>query len=427
MGVNGCHLFLPAIFSCSLKNTAKTLSMARQHAGSKPRCCLWTPFVYNLSRPVRFLPFRMGTPISVKPLRVLITNILLHSRSGTEMYVRDLAMGLLSRGHFPVLFSPRLGPLADELRDASVPVVDQLERIAEPPDAIHGHHGMETMMALLHFAQAPGIFVCHDAAAWHDAAPRFPRLYQYVAVDLACRERLISQHGVAPDLVHLIQNAVDLNRFLPRAPLPAKPERALLISNYVNPSQADSIRMACKRAGIQLDVAGQRLGGTHQQPEQSLRESDIVFAKGRCAWEALATGAAVIVCDAAGVGPMVTRAEVERLRQWNFGRRLLRQPITEEIIAAEIGRYNADDAALVTRYIRSIAGTEMQLDQLLDLYRTVIQQQSELGVQDRDDELKAAAQFLRSCAITQEALLRANQQASPRFPKRRKRHWWSRR
>ena len=32
-------------------------------------------------------------------LRVLITNIILASRTGTELYVRDLAVELLRRGH----------------------------------------------------------------------------------------------------------------------------------------------------------------------------------------------------------------------------------------------------------------------------------------------------------------------------------------
>ncbi len=356
-------------------------------------------------------------------LRVLITNILLDSRSGTEMYVRDLAMGLVARGHFPVVFSPRLGPLADELRAASVPVVDQLEKITEPPDVIHGHHSMETMMALLYFPRAPGIWVCHDATAWHDTPPSYPRLHQYVAVDLACRERLVSQHGIAPDLVRLIQNAVDLDRFPLRAPLPAQPSRALLISNYVNCKQAATIRQACKRSGIQLDVAGLHLGGVSQQPEQLLGIYDLVFAKGRCAWEALASGTAVIVCDASGVGTMVTRTEVERLRQWNFGRRLLQRPITHETITEEIKRYDAGDAVQVAHYIRSIAGTDLQLDQLLSLYHEVMEQQNRQGGADCQNELKAAAHFLHWCALSRDINPDAKRPGQTGTQKRHRRSW----
>jgi len=340
------------------------------------------------------------------------------------MYVRDLAIGLVARGHLPVLFSPRLGPLADELRAASIPVVDQLDRIAEPPDIIHGHHSMETMTALLQFTQSPGIFVCHDAAAWHDTPPTFPRLHQYVAVDLACRERLVSQHKISPEMVHLIQNAVDLERFLPRDPLPTVPKRALLISNYVRDKQAEPIRSACRKSGIQLDVAGRHLGGVHQQPEQLLRQYDLVFAKGRCAWEALACGTAVIVCDAGGMGSLVTRADVDRLRQWNFGRRLLQRPITKESVAEEIQHYNADDAMQVAQFIRSIAGTDRQLDQLLALYRSVVEQQNQRAGDDGDEELTAAARFLHWCALERGLQPESNQPNTP-AAKRRKRRWWS--
>ncbi len=361
-------------------------------------------------------------PQCVRAVRVLITNIVMQSQSGTEMYVRDLAAGLLQRGHFPVVFSPHLGLAAESLRALSVPVVDRLELVAEPPDVIHGHHSMETVMAVLHFAHAPAIFVCHDAAAWHDTPPRLPRVYEYVAVDLACRERLVSQHGVAPDRVHLIQNAVDLDRFPSRGPLPEHPQRALLISNYVNAAQADEVRRACSAAHIQLDTVGQRLGGARQSPERLLGQYDLVFAKGRCAWEALAVGTAVVVCDAQGVGPLVTRREVEQLRKWNFGRRLLQQPLRADVIAAELARYDADDARQVSQHMRSVAGTERQLDRLLELYAAVIAVHARSGEIDRAEELRCAAQFVYWCAQCR-GIQRDAAPPAATAPPRRKR-WW---
>ena len=41
----------------------------------------------------------------------------------------------------------------------------------------------------------------------------------------------------------------------------------------------------------------------------------------------MAVGNAVVVCDAAGSGPMVTAAQLEQLAGCNFGRRLLRGPL----------------------------------------------------------------------------------------------------
>jgi hypothetical protein len=66
-----------------------------------------------------------------------------------------------------------------------------------------------------------------------------------------------------------------------------------------------------------------RPGRVASRPEHLLLEYDVVFAKGRCALEAMATGAAVIVADEAGLAGPVTTENVERLRRLNFGRRAM--------------------------------------------------------------------------------------------------------
>ena len=48
----------------------------------------------------------------MRSLRILITNIYLDSRSGTEVYIRDLALDLLRRNHRPVVFAPVQGDFA---------------------------------------------------------------------------------------------------------------------------------------------------------------------------------------------------------------------------------------------------------------------------------------------------------------------------
>jgi hypothetical protein len=98
----------------------------------------------------------------------------------------------------------------------------------------------------------------------------------------------------------------------------------------------------------------------------------LVFAKARCALEAMAVGAAVILCDTRGLGPMVTATEVERLRLWNFGMRLLQRPLEPARIVQEIRRYNPTDALEVSRYIRTHADLSRSITQYLQLYREVL-------------------------------------------------------
>ncbi|HYJ80982.1 MAG TPA: glycosyltransferase, partial [Longimicrobiaceae bacterium] len=164
-------------------------------------------------------------------LRVLVTNRILSGRTGTELYVRDLVLALLQRGHLPVVYTPRPGKLAAEIRAATVPVVHDLAAIGSAPDVIHGHHSLETLAALLAFPGVPALAFCHSWTGWADAPLRFPRVLRYVAVDHTCRDRLLHEHAVPEERVHVALNAVDLDRFRPRGPLPPHPARALVFSN----------------------------------------------------------------------------------------------------------------------------------------------------------------------------------------------------
>lgn len=327
-------------------------------------------------------------------LRVLITNITLGGRTGTETYVRDLATGLLRCGHQAIVYCPEDGELAQELREATVPVWQSIDENAVPPDVIHGHHHLETMAALFRFPGVPALFVCHDASAWHDAPPQHPRIRRYLAVDEPCRDRLVLGHGIAESLVHVVPNAVDLERFRPRSPLPTRPRRALLFSNYSDKQHVNSVRRVCAQAGIECDVVGAMSGAPTSEPEALLKNYDLVFAKGRCALEAMAVGAAVVLCGTSGVGPLVTAPELPQLRLLSFGRRAWREPFNPDDLAAEIARYDAADAAEVSRQVRAAAGLDILLAELIDLYEEMIAEQRAAPRPALNEELAAAAMYV---------------------------------
>jgi len=67
--------------------------------------------------------YRIGHYCAAHPLRVLLTNICLNGRSGTEIVTRNIALALLRPGHLPTVFTlEEGGSLTQELRMASVPV-----------------------------------------------------------------------------------------------------------------------------------------------------------------------------------------------------------------------------------------------------------------------------------------------------------------
>lgn len=149
-------------------------------------------------------------------LCVLITNTFLGSWTGSELYVRDVATQLINRGHKPLVYSPRIGQLADVLRRRSIPVVGDLDSITVKPDLIHGQHHLETMTALARFPGTPAIFVCHGWLPWEETPPVHPRILQYVTVSDALRDRLIYEFGIPAAKITTILNSVDLEAFRAR-------------------------------------------------------------------------------------------------------------------------------------------------------------------------------------------------------------------
>jgi hypothetical protein len=333
----------------------------------------------------------------MRRLTVLLTNNSLAYRAGSELYLRDVAIGLLARGHRPVAYSPDLGEAAEDLRRATVPVLDDLDRLAEPPDLIHGQHHVETMTALLRFPGVPAVSFCHGWLPWEETPPRFPRVHRYVAVDHTCRDRLTAEAGIPPERVEVILNFVDLQRFQSRPPLPPRPRRALVFSNAPadHPFLA-AVRAACAAAGLELDLLGMIAGRSCATPEEVLPGYDLVLAKARCALEALATGCAVVLCDQVGLGPMVTAAAFDELRDGNFGIRCLREPVRPEGLLRQLARYDPADAAAVCRRTRAVAGREQALDRILAVYRRALEEDARVGPPDPGDEARAAAAYLRS-------------------------------
>ena len=124
--------------------------------------------------------------------------------------------------------------MAQAIASQGIEVATDLNQLSTVPDIIHGHHHAQVVEALLHFPSLPAVFVCHSGAADIDDPFYFPRILRYVAVDNRCKARLEGAPGIPAQHIEVILNAVDLQRFQPRSPLPSKPGCALVFSNYAS-------------------------------------------------------------------------------------------------------------------------------------------------------------------------------------------------
>ena len=138
-------------------------------------------------------------------MRVLITNNTLADRAGSEVYVRDLALALLRRGHNPVAYSTRLGRVADELREATIPAIDDLRLLTAVPDIIHAsnHHGCPDPCCIS-LIPGPVYFFLPWLAALGGNAPHFPHYPAHVASTTSAGNGLQWRGTVCPRRAHRI-------------------------------------------------------------------------------------------------------------------------------------------------------------------------------------------------------------------------------
>ena len=106
-------------------------------------------------------------------------------------------------------------------------------------------------------------------------------------------------------------------------------------------------------------------------------------------------GTAVILCDARGCGPLVTTGELGKLRQQNFGVRALTEAADSDLLLREIARYDANDAAEVSRRLRLSSGLDTAIDDVLAVYTEAISGFREGPRPDPVADARAVAAYLR--------------------------------
>jgi glycosyltransferase involved in cell wall biosynthesis len=179
------------------------------------------------------------------PLSILMTNICLTRRSGTEIATRDLAIALRRLGHRVAIYSPTLGPFALDVMARGIPVTNRIDAIGFTPDIIHGHHNVAMAPALIRFPETPGIFVCHDSSSPLDEPLLLGRIGAYVAVDVACVERMVVD-GVDEAAITVIPNGVDLDTYELRTRWAERPRAALLVRRFHGSTPIPRPRPSCR-------------------------------------------------------------------------------------------------------------------------------------------------------------------------------------
>jgi hypothetical protein len=302
--------------------------------------------------------------------RVLLVTITLAGRTGTEVVCSETAQALRKRGHAVSIYVQQDGATADSLRAAGFEVVTDLAALGSVPEVIQANQTYPLLEAVARFPDVPAISVCHDARAWFSEPVDLPSVCRHIAVDLACRDRIAGRLPPLDPRIVILRNAVDLDRFQVRAPLPARPRRALTLAKQS--SYLDAVRAACSQRGIHLDVVGPAVGDQIDDLPARLPGYDLVFASARSALEAMAVGCAVIVIDGRGFAGLVTESNVASMYENNFGLRTLSRAFSADSIVKDIDRYDASEAQVVRDFVRWHASLDDYIGRLEWIHREVI-------------------------------------------------------
>ncbi len=310
---------------------------------------------------------------------VLLTSHSLDARCGTELYVANVVSGLARRGWQVAAFSLDLGEVAEMMRGNGIAVSDRLDDRPRP-DVIHGNAYFETLLAHLEHPDVPVFGLLHVGGWWLQYPPSVPALGAVGVVGDDCRRAAVEELGVPDAAIEWHPNFADTERFFARDPLPEKPRRALVFSNYASDdSFVPTVRLACDELDLRLDVVGARAQRVTTEPEHLLPTYDIVFAKGRAAIEAMVTGCAVVLCDYPGNGPMVSSENLDALRRLNFGLETLTERTNPQRILREVYRYDPTDATKVSARMRVEASMSAALDRLEGTYGALLEGKGSTG------------------------------------------------
>lgn len=263
-----------------------------------------------------------------------------------------------------MIYAPYVGEVGMRMRRRGHLVFDRISHIGIPPDVIHGHHSGPAMTALAAFPDVPAMFVAHSVAEF-DRPPSHPSIRRYFAVSSFLRE-FWSTPDVPLERFEILGNPVDTNALSLRPALPVRPATALVVAKL--PGQLEAIRAACASRGLKLKEVGWGIDKVSDDLPALFQRADIVFASGRSAFEAMASGCAVVLTEGAGTFGMVTTETLDRVTELNGSSRLLSLRPSVQTLTDAIDSYDPRNAAQVAQRVRDVKSLDVHGERLLAIY-----------------------------------------------------------
>jgi hypothetical protein len=307
-------------------------------------------------------------------LRVALSNVALASHAGSELWTFDTAKYLLTCGFELIVYSPALGAVAERLRSDRINVTSSVNDVESfKPTLLHVNHFQSTAPLVERLkGRLPVINMIHGLLP-RPGLPGYVDVDRYCCVSIQAKAKIHVLTGVAWSEIATLPNFFDERRFTEISD-PTGGGKALLFSSRTPSEQREQLRAVLSTLGIELDHIGYG-GQPTAEPERFLAAYDIIFAVGRSAIEALASGAHVVLWDSGVIGPAVTPDNFWRCVTSNFdlASNVLPWTFIETQEAApwirdQVDKINEPGRSHTTRLARTYLPLSAAGSRLLELY-----------------------------------------------------------
>src|SRR5581483_8968415 len=224
-------------------------------------------------------------------LDIVLAVLELDQPGGVQTYALTVAPHLERLGHHVTVYTQVPGGMADLARSRGLRVCGAESELPGRTDAVISNDAPSALVMAELFPDAVRGLILHSSEIDLVLPPSHSGVVEFAVAMNGLAQRRAEAFALAPPVSRLRQ-PIDIAHFYPAGPVRERPEKVLLLGNYLRGRDREQIATACERAGLAWRQVGAH-AAFDLDPLPALLEADIVVAQGRCALEAMACGRAV--------------------------------------------------------------------------------------------------------------------------------------
>ena len=208
-------------------------------------------------------------------MKIVLANCSFVDVGGSETYLLTVAEALQRLGHEVTIY----GAMADLATARGVPMAREPGELPPGCDVVLAQDGVMAYELGGRWPDTPQVFVAHSPIFDLQLPPLISGIASAIVVLCDRVEQRVRATDIPHEIVRLRQ-PIDAERLMPRGAPRSRPQRALLLGNYLQADVRRVIVDAWTNAGIEIVQVG-RPTTELVNPEPEIAKADIVVGKGQ--------------------------------------------------------------------------------------------------------------------------------------------------